>query len=239
LQSAIAVKVLATLICFSALGCAQRLTDFVTPQPMPPGSTLVIGYLGGFESWDDENRSVRRVALDLRGRGLPGVFVETAGNHRRGAVLKLLRRALDTNGDRQLDDVERASARIVLYGQSWGGAAVIKTARTLLQWRVPVLLTIQVDSVGVRDNMVPPNVRAAVNFYQHDPFTIHGQSEIHADDPARTRILGNFRCTYLWRQIDPSASWARRTFGGSHAKMELDPAVWTAVKQLIIEAISQ
>ena len=100
-----------------------------------------------------------------------------------------------------------------------------------------VLLTIQVDSVGVEDAVIPPNVRAALNLYQHDPFTIQGRSEIRAADPSCTRILGNYRYTYPFQAAE--GSWARRNLGGSHARMELDPAVWARVEELILDTISK
>jgi hypothetical protein len=216
------------------------LNDFQMPRPVPPGSVIVVGFLGGFEHWDDPQRGVRRVALDIRDRKLHGVYIETAGNHNAHAALMLLRRALDTNGDGRIDRAEAASARVILYGQSWGGSAVLAAARKLREWNVPVLLTVQVDSVGKHDDRVPSNVQAAINFYQHDPLTIHGRAEIRADDPARTRILGNYRYSYdLLQPVDQSASWPRRTFGGSHAKMELDPVVWARVEELILEAIAR
>lgn len=230
-------------ICCSVavLACCvagQRLSDFTTPAPLPPGGVLVVGFLGGFEPWNDDHRGVRKVALDLRSRGLTNVFAETAGNHHRGAAVELIRQALDTNSDGRIDAEEAAAARIILYGQSWGGAAVIKTARQLEGWGVPVLLTVQVDSVGLNDAVVPANVRAAANFYQHDLFTIRGRGEIRAEDPSATRIIGSFQLSYLFRSVDESdASWPRRVFGGSHAKMELDPELWFHVERLILEAV--
>jgi pimeloyl-ACP methyl ester carboxylesterase len=212
------------------------------PPSRPANRTVVIGFLGGFEHWNDEHRGVRRVALDLRARGDLDVVAETFGNHHRPAAMMFLRRLLDTNGDGKLDATERASARVVLYGQSWGGAAAVKAARELESWGVPVLLTVQVDSVGLSDAVIPPNVRSAANFFQHDPFTIHGRQEIRAADPARTEILGNYELTYFFRSIDAppgSASWARRNLAGSHAKMELDPAVWAQVEGLILNAITR
>jgi len=219
------------------ISCAQRLSDMTTPVPLPPGSTLVIGFLGGYEPWNDEHRSVRRLVLSLRQR--PGVYAESISNHRRRVALSLIRRALDTNRNGRLETQEKAAARIILFGQSWGGAAAIKTARDLERLGIPVLLTVQVDSVGVSDRVIPANVHAAVNFYQHDPLTIQGRTKIQAADPARTAILGNFEESYLHRSVDESnASLPRRVFGGSHAKMELDPAVWNEVERYISDAIS-
>jgi hypothetical protein len=222
---------------YTILCCSQELKDFTTPRPLPPGSILVVGFLGGFERWNDEQRGVHKVAQNLRELGIPHVYAETAGNHHQRIAMKMIRAAIDTNHNGRIDRDEAAAAKIILYGQSWGGAAVVKTARELNKRGVPVLLTVQVDSVGLKDNVIPANVRAAANFYQHDLFTIQGRSEIRAADPSRTRILGNQQYTYYFRPMDPSLSWPRRKMGGSHAKMEQDPIVWVQVEALIVNAI--
>ena len=236
-------KLPVAMFCAMALcvfpSAAQVLSQLVTPTPLPAGSTLVVGFLGGYDRWDDEHRSVRRLVLDLRQR--PGVFAESIANHRRKLALQLIRRAVDSNQNGRLDPEEIDNARIVLFGQSWGGAAAVTTARDLQRMGVPVLLTIQIDSVGLHDDIVPANVKAAVNFFQHDPFTtIHGRRRIRAADPSRTTILGNFDSSYTFRSLDESnASKARQVFGGSHTKMELDPVVWNRVKQYISDAIAR
>lgn len=216
---------------------AQRLPQLSSPTPIPQGATVVVGFLGGYDRWNDEHRSVRRLVLKLR--HIPGVYAESISNHRRPVALAFILAALDTNGDQRLDAAERSQARVILFGQSWGGAAAIATARDLERRGIPVLLTVQVDSVGIHDATIPSNVHAAVNFYQHDPLTaIRGQREIKAADPSRTVILGNFEFFYFGRPVDRSnASLARRTIGGSHTKMELDPAVWSRVEQYITNAI--
>jgi hypothetical protein len=225
------------LVCCPALR-AQRAKDLKTPTPVPAGSVLVIGFLGGYDRWNDEHRSVRQLVLRLRER--PGVYAESIENHHRGLAMKLIEHALDTNGDGHLDVHEKARARVILFGQSWGGNATVATARDLERLGVPVLLTVQVDSVGLHDAVIPANVHAAVNFYQHDLGPIRGRGEIRAADPTQTEILGNFESSYVFRSMDESnASWARRTFGGSHTKMELDPAVWARVEQYISDAIAR
>lgn len=235
------LAILALFCAAASTGNAQRFRDLDVPTPIPPGTTLVIGFLGGYERWNDEHRSVRRLVLRLRTR--PGVYAESISNHNQKLALKLIRRALDTDKDGKLDVNELMQARVILFGQSWGGGATLNVARELDRLGIPVLLTVQVDSVGVRDQVVPSNVRAAVNFYQHDPLTIEGRSEIRAADSSRTAILGNFERTYTDVPRDPStssnSSWARSTLGGSHARMELDPAVWNTVERYINEAISK
>lgn len=227
---------LAAASCTAA--CPQTLSDLKTATPIPAGSTLVIGFLGFYDGWKDEHRSVRRLVLKLRQR--PGVYAESISNHHRRVAMRLIRRALDTNRDGKLEPEEKSRARIILFGQSWGGAAAVFTARDLEKLGIPVLLTAQVDSVGINDEVIPANVRAAVNFYQRDPFSLQGRSEIRAADPARTVILGNFRERYTSRTVDQSnATWPRRVFGRSHTKMELDPEVWSRVEEYIAGAVAR
>lgn len=228
---------LLALCAFSSL--AQRPNQLATPTPLPPGSTLVIGFLGGYDRWNDSHRSVRQLVLKLR--QTPDVYAESISNHHRPLALELIRKALDTNHNGQLDPDEKANARLILFGQSWGGTAAIATARDLEKLGIPVCLSVQIDSVGVHDGIIPSNVRAAVNFYQHDPFTtIHGRARIRAADPSHTAILGNFESSYVFRSVDQSnASRTRQVFGGSHTKMELDPVVWNRVEQYISDAIAR
>ena len=199
---------------------------------------MVIGFLGGWEPWDNENRGVRKLALALRHKRIPGLHVETLSNHKRGLALDLIRKALDSNRDETLDNRERTSHRIILYGQSFGGAAVVKFARQLEEMGVPVQLTVQVDSVGIGDDTVPANVANAANFYQTHRFTVRGEKEIRAADPARTRVIENTRFDYSERDPRHSPdSWFRRKFGGGHAWMDADPAVWARVEALILQSL--
>jgi pimeloyl-ACP methyl ester carboxylesterase len=196
----------------------------------------VIGFLGGWERWDNPKRSVRKLALRLREKRLPGFFVETAGNHSRKTVRQFLHQALDANRDGKLQPEEAAAARIVLYGQSFGGAATVKLARELARWNVPVLLTVQVDSVGRDDHLIPPNVKRAMNFYQRDPGPLRGEDEIRAADPSRTGILGNQRFTYLFRRDIDLSDYPRlaRAAPIAHWRMDNDPVVWGLVEALIL-----
>jgi pimeloyl-ACP methyl ester carboxylesterase len=216
----------------------QSFADFAAPLPLTPGSTLVIGFLGGWERWDDPDRSVRKLAIELR--GMRGVYAETMSNHQHRLALALIQAAFDWNRNGHLDPDERAGARIILYGQSLGGAAAVRLARELQGLDIPVLLTVQIDSVGRNDAVIPANVAAAANLFQHDGPPIMGRSRIRAEDPSRTRILGNFQYRYWFKNVDmSSAKWARKHLGGAHARMELDPKVWAQVGLLIRQAIPQ
>lgn len=222
------------MLAAASFAAAQKMSDLQTPVPVAPGETVVVGFLGAVENYNDAKRNVRQLALRLNHR--LGMHAETFANRNRRTARRFIERALDQNRDGRLDDAERGRARIVIYGQSLGGAATVRLARDLAKRRIPVLLTVQVDSVGVRDAEIPANVRAAANFYQHEPFTLWGEDEIHAADPARTKILGNFRHRYpVWLPY-PAMESKIRALGGGHARMEADPVVWAEVEGLITAA---
>jgi hypothetical protein len=102
-----------------------------------------------------------------------------------------------------------------------------------------VRLTVQVDSIGRDDQVIPPNVRRALNLYQRDPGPVRGESEIRAEDPSKTQIIGNVPFTYLFRDIDMSDyPKITRKAGLSHWKMDNDPVVWTIVETAILAEIT-
>ncbi|HKZ53192.1 MAG TPA: hypothetical protein VJ085_07935 [Candidatus Acidoferrales bacterium] len=194
----------------------QRYSDFITPTPLPPDQYLVIGFLGGRQPWNNAKEGTRRLALEL------------------------IRNAFDRNQDGRLDEAERQRVRLILYGQSFGGAAVVKLARELHALDIPVLLTVQIDSVGREDAEIPANVQAAANLFQHDGRLIRGEAEIRAEDLQKTKILGNFRFSYQDKQVDMSdVTWHKRIFRDAHAKMDRDTEVWTQVEELIVAAIKE
>jgi pimeloyl-ACP methyl ester carboxylesterase len=217
---------------------AQRYSDFTIPRPLPPNSYLVIGMLGGVEHWNASNRPVRQLAMNLRDRNLPHVYAETLEHQHKGLAVRLICDAIDANHDGKLEANEKSSARIILYGHSMGAASVVSLAKRLNKLGIPVLLTVQVDSIGQGAGVIPPNVARAANFYQTDAVFLHGREQIRAEDPAKTRIVGNFRYDYKDKDVDLSKiTLPERIAGGAHTKMEFDPAVWSEVEKLILAEI--
>lgn len=221
----------------------QVFSDFTTPLPLKPGDTLVIGIVGGWERWDAE-RIVRRAALKVREQQLPGVYAETVENHKIQLALELLEQALDWNGDGELDEDERAGARLILYGQSLGGSASMRLARELKDRGIPVLLVVMIDSYGNGDRLVPSNVRAALNVYQRDHLVIKGERTFEAEDPEKTVILGNERRYYRGKGSEElqnahyrEEAWHRRVFLGSHLKIEYDEEVNQLLQKTILDHI--
>jgi hypothetical protein len=227
-----------TLFICSCAG--QQYSSFKTATPLPKGHFLILGFQGGRDSWDDPRPGVARMAEKLRSMNLPNVHVETVENKKRNLAMMLIRNAFDFDSNRYLSDDERKNVRLIIYGMSFGGAAVVKLARELDGENLPILLTIQIDSIGRNDAEIPANVKRAANLFQRSGKVIHGEPEIRAKNPSHTEILGNFEYDYKNSSIDISnVSWIKKIFRVAHSKMDRDPAVWSHVEQLILEEIAR
>jgi hypothetical protein len=197
---------------------------------------IVVGFVGGFIKHDDPVHAEVQLASRLRKDYPTGVDVETFESyHGENAVKKILT-LLDANHDGMLTPSEKQKARIILYGHSWGASEAITVARELDKDGIPVLLTIQVDSVSKmrqNDAVIPGNVAQAANFYQPDGF-VHGQRTIRAADPSRTKIIGNFRFEYKASDYNCNEyPWYDRFLVKAHTQIECDPKVWKQAEALI------
>ena len=235
------------LVClFCRSGLAKAGQDSIRgPNPPVPGESqkitapyIVLGFVGGWVRHDDLVHSEVQLAASLQKAYGPGVDVETFENSNGKKALRRILAILDTNHNGTLTAAEKQDARIILYGHSWGASEAITLARQLGANGIPVLLTIQVDSVTKRrenDTVIPGNVSQAVNFYQPNGF-VHGHSEIRAADPARTKIIGNFKFSYQTsRYACTEYPWYDHLFAKSHTQIECDPNVWKQVESLIRE----
>jgi hypothetical protein len=217
----------------SAAASANEAAKPVTPAP----KIIVIGFVGGFVRDDDAVHSGVQLAARIRETYAAGAYVNTFANHHGEEAHQAVLRALDANRDGQLSVDEQRSARIVIYGHSWGGSETVALANALNRDGIPVLLTIQVDSVmkhGEDDSLIPPNVAQAVNYYETDGL-LHGRTTIRAADPTRTHIIGNFRFAYGPKPIACEAAypWWDRLVMQPHIEIECDPKVWHQVESLI------
>jgi hypothetical protein len=200
----------------------------------PPA--IVIGFVGGFIAHDNPVHSEVQLAARLRKEYPAGVDVKTFESYRGEKAEREILKLLDANHDGTLTVEEKQNARIIIYGHSWGGSETVYLARTLKKDGIPVLLILQVDSIsrpGGNDTTIPANVAQAANFYQSDGL-LHGHHDIRAADPARTRIIGNFRFDYETSSLKCSEyPWYDRIFVKSHTQIECDPNVWDQVESLI------
>jgi hypothetical protein len=204
-------------------------------------NAVIIGFVGGFVRRDDANHPEVQFAAYLHERYPSGVHAEVFANHEGQKALRYVLSLLDTDGDGVLTAMEKEQASVIIYGHSWGASQTVTLARELGRQGIAVLLTIQVDSIaklGQKDSTIPLNVARAINFYQPRGL-LHGRSTIVAADPARTKILGNFRMTYEDRRINcDNYRWFVRVFNKPHHEIENDPRVWDRAASLIDSELS-
>ncbi|MGD1091787.1 MAG: hypothetical protein ABSB35_07310 [Bryobacteraceae bacterium] len=198
-------------------------------------AVIVMGFVGGFVQHTNAIHQEVQLAANLSRDYPNGTEVRIFENHLGRQAYQEILRLLDTDHSGTLSAAEKLNARIILYGHSWGASEAVAIARTLGKDGVPVLLTIQVDSVskGNDDRFIPANVAQAINFYQLDGL-LHGRRQILAMDPLRTQILGNFRFDYKNNPVNCNGyPWYAQIFMKPHIEIESDPRVWGQVESLI------
>jgi hypothetical protein len=235
-------RVLSLIFSLLLVSGAASSKPRATPAGVSSTSTvIVIGFVGGFVHHDDRVHTEVQLIQRLREGYDSSAYVEMFENHRGKDAHRAVLRLLDANSDGKLSSEEKQNARIIIFGHSWGASETVELARQLEKDGIPVVLTIQVDSVskiGENDAIIPANVALAANFYQLDGM-LHGQPQIRAANPARTHILGNFRSDYKTKPFSCGQyPWWDRIFMKPHIQIECDPAVWSQVESLIRSNLS-
>jgi hypothetical protein len=218
------------------LGQGGSANPASTVETTATSPVIVIGFVGGFISRDNAVHGGVQLAARLRKDYPSRVFVQVYENHQAEKAHQEILRLLDTDHDGELSAEEKQKARIIIYGHSWGASETVNLARALQSDGIPVLLTIQVDSVakpGQDDSLIPTNVAQAVNFYQSNGF-LHGRSQIRAADPSHTQIVENVRFDYAANPVRCEGyPWFARAFEKPHIEIECDPKVLNRVESLI------
>lgn len=229
---------LVLLLALGGIGSADS-TGSARPSANPPvivAPIIVIGFVGGFIGHDDPVHGAVRIAADLRKEYPSGVYVKVFENHRGEDAHREVLQMLDATHAGKPSAEGKSHARIIIYGHSWGGSETVALARKLQADGIPVLLTIQVDSVakfGEDDSSIPANVAQAANFYQSEGF-LHGRTRIYAADPSRTQIMGNFRFDYAAHPVRCNGySWYAQMFEKPHIEIECDPNVMSRIESMI------
>jgi hypothetical protein len=210
-----------------ALASAQRL--------------IVIGFLGGFAKDSDSKHPEVWFGAYLRQHYPSAAEVAVISNHQRRRAMIDIQRVLDTDHNGVLTAAEKRQAKIIIYGHSWGASEAVEFARELERPGIPVLLTVQIDIVskpGQKPILIPSNVQAAINFFQSGG-PLHGRTEVVAEDPGRTEIIGNLHMTYEGHRVDcGNYPWFARTFNKPHHEIENDARVWDQIASIIDSRLS-
>ena len=228
----------ALLACATAIPSAAAEGGGSVESSKSTSSYILVGFVGGFVSHNNSHYGPVIVAEHLKQKSPEGTHIQVFENRHRRKAYKTIVRLLDRNKDGSLSSAEKEQAQIILFGQSWGASAAVNLANDLNRVGVPVLLTVQVDSVAKpwqHDDVIPENVAAAVNFYQPHGI-VHGRPSIRAADDAKTQILGNYRFDYQQAPVKcEGMAWFDRTLMHDHMQSECDPNLWRQVETLVQE----
>lgn len=220
---------------FGASGAA------ISTRPPSAPANIVVGFVGGFVRHNNPHHGPVQLAQRLQRNAHSDTYVRVFENRHRRAAYNTILQLLDADHNGILSAEEKTRAHIILFGHSWGASAVVMLARELDRAGIPVLLTVQVDSVAKlwqNDGIIPENVAEAVNFYQPNGL-IHGRAHIAAADTAKTQILGNYLFDYKKAPVVcPGTSWYDRWVTPSHVQSECDPHLWTQVEELVRQRLS-
>src|SRR5260370_22464087 len=140
----VSLVVPALLVCGSSVPAATQTNLGVSAPP----AVVVIGFVGGFVRHDDRVHSEVQLAEHLRKDFPSGVTVEMFENHRGKEAHQRVLELLDADRDGELSRAEKGSARIMIYCHSWGASETVSLARQLEKEGIPLLLTVQVDSIS-------------------------------------------------------------------------------------------
>src|SRR5260370_13599829 len=146
----------ALFLCSSAVPAAPQTNFGVSTPP----AVVVIGFVGGFVRHDDRVHSEVQLAEHLRKDFPSGVTVEMFENHRGKEAHQRVLELLDADRDGELSRAEKGSARIIIYGHSWGASETVSLERQLEKEGCPALLTFQVatsSKAGQKTPLTPPN----------------------------------------------------------------------------------
>jgi hypothetical protein len=238
---AVAVAALTTTTTTAATPLLHAADGVASVRPAAPSPYILVGFAGGFVRHDNTHHGpvqlAQKIQQSLAQSDSSGVSIQVFENRHRKSAYKAILAQLDSNHDGVLSAQEKAQARIILFGHSWGASAVVMLARELDRAGIPVLLTVQVDSVAKpweSDKVIPENVAAAANFYQPHGL-IHGRSQITAADGSKTQILGNYRFDYQKSPVpcQGAGTWFDRLLTPSHMQSQCDPQLWNQVETLV------
>src|SRR4051812_12362059 len=94
------------------------------------GKVIVIGFVGGLRSPEDTTQGVVQIRNRLKNIGCDDLQVNTYSHFHWGKAYKNIFQAIDSDHSGDLSDAElRQAPKLIIFGHSLGGWAVIKLAK--------------------------------------------------------------------------------------------------------------
>jgi hypothetical protein len=176
---------------FAAKSAARSSNASRVEDSNPPCKIVYAGFVGALETAGRKGSGIVQIRDILRGPEYSDVcaesFIPIDWNSGLNWILKHF-----ASHPGPLTPEELATApSVILVGHSTGGWAMLTVARDLRDRNIPVELTIQIDSVGITDAMVPRNVKSGAIFHARDILMFMTTKNLRTEDPSHTKIVAN------------------------------------------------
>ena len=165
----------------------------ITVTNSPHCQIIYLGFVGALEPANNKYSGVVQIRKTLQGRDYSDVcaksfspYVWTEGRD------WLMEHFPSHPGALTTQELQQAP-KVILVGHSMGGWAIMSVARELRSHDIPVELTVQVDSVGFTDYVIPRNVKSAAIFHANDVLMFITTKHIRLEDPNHTKIVADIK----------------------------------------------
>jgi pimeloyl-ACP methyl ester carboxylesterase len=192
------------ILFLSGVIYAQQNEIFKAPDFATAGNRSVIGnpracrivylgFVGGLEPPNNKSSGVVQLRDTLQDNGYPDVCAKSFSPYVWPVALSWLMKHFPSQRAPLTPEQLQESPKVILVGHSLGGWAALAVARELRGRNIPVELTIQVDSVGIADHIVPRNVKSAAIFHANDVLMMLTTKHLRVEDPSHTKILADVK----------------------------------------------
>lgn len=160
----------------------------------PTCRVIVAGFRGAIEDPDDRHSGIVAIRNRLRSLGHADLCARVFSPYRQGRAMKWILAQFQIGPAAKSPDADASrQPKVILFGYSLGGWAMMAVARHLGKENIPVQLGVEVDSMWPASKSVPPNVLEAANFYQRKNWIMKGRDSLRLEDPELTHIVENER----------------------------------------------
>jgi hypothetical protein len=157
----------------------------------PECKIIYAGFVGAMETSDHKSSGVVQIRDTLRGPSYGDVCANSFIPYKPSLGLDWILGHFPSHEGAFKSEELRNGPKIILYGHSTGGWAMLSVARELQRREIPVELTVQADSVGITDLTIPSNVKEGAIFHANDVLMFMTTKRLKVQDARKTTIVAN------------------------------------------------
>jgi len=184
----------------------------------PGCKILYAGFVGAMETSDHKSSGVVQIRDTLRGPTYGDVCANSFMPYKFSTGLDWILEHFPSHEGAMTEEEVRNGPKIILYGHSTGGWAMLAVARELQRREIPVELTVQADSVGFTDLTIPSNVKSGAIFHANDVLMFMTTKRLKLQDATKTTIVANVLVK-----------------GANHLSITRDPRI----RELVLKTVQQ